>query len=527
MNRRVGLLALLAVACESPFGFTPPASAIAITPDSATVETGDTVRLGVTVTDSAGRPLTRPVTWSSSADSIATVSRSGVVVAYLPGTVTITATADGLSARVTLHIAPKITAVLVDQGDLTLGVGGAATFTASTLDAQGDQLVGRPVTWASGDSTILEVSATGRVVGLRTGATTLTASHGAVSRSVAVAVRALRFIALRAGPADHTCGLTDDDVAFCWGANDLGQLALPNLSQSASPVASPHTPTFAAVTAGATFSCGARVSGSVYCWGSSARGRLGAGVDQVSTATPVLVSDSLAMGGLVSGWNHTCGLANGVLICWGENPGAGGTTPITWTPAAVPGSPALSALAASVGFGCGLTGDGSPFCWGTNGAGQLGNGSLAATPTPTAVAGGLRFVSLAAGWTHACGLTGAGVVYCWGGGGAGQLGTGDTIGRLTPVALAGAPAFASIAAGGSRTCGLTPAGTAYCWGDGVLTPTAVAGAPTFTSLTVGNAHACGLGTDGRAYCWGRNNRGQLGDGTLTDRAEPAPVLGQP
>jgi alpha-tubulin suppressor-like RCC1 family protein len=55
--------------------------------------------------------------------------------------------------------------------------------------------------------------------------------------------------------------------------------------------------------------------------------------------------------------------------------------------------------------------------------------------------------------------------------------------------------------------------------DAVGLPTGVA------SLALGEAHACALTDSGGVKCWGRNDRGQLGDGSTTDRPAPADVLG--
>ncbi|MBI4419465.1 MAG: IPT/TIG domain-containing protein, partial [Gemmatimonadetes bacterium] len=62
-------------------------------------------------------------------------------------------------------------------------------------------------------------------------------------------------------------------------------------------------------------------------------------------------------------------------------------------------------LAAGGRHSCTLTSSGSAYCWGSNGQGQLGNGSLTNSSTPVAVSGDLTFSALATGFAHTCGLT--------------------------------------------------------------------------------------------------------------------------
>lgn len=151
---------------------------------------------------------------------------------------------------------------------------------------------------------------------------------------------------------------------------------------------------------------------------------------------------------------------------------------------------------------------------------------------------GIKWRVLAVGESHTCGLDTFGKAWCWGSNGSGQLGDGTTTQRVTPVAVATALSFTRIVANGAHTCGLSSDGKAWCWGsnssgrfdDGTIsgssTPSAVTGGRSFTELAAGVSNACGLSSDGIVWCWGANSVGQLGDGTPRYRTSPMMVVGQ-
>ena len=96
----------------------------------------------------------------------------------------------------------------------------------------------------------------------------------------------LAFAALTAGMF-HTCGLTIDGAAYCWGRNDVGELGTGSTSSSLTPVAVAGGLTFLSVrAAGWLFydepedlltdhTCGITTNRVAYCWGSNAWGFLG------------------------------------------------------------------------------------------------------------------------------------------------------------------------------------------------------------------------------------------------------------
>ena len=113
-------------------------------------------------------------------------------------------------------------------------------------------------------------------------------------------------------------------------------------------------------------------------------------------------------------------------MCWGDG--------IT-SPAGMTGLTSnIASLAAGGNHSCALTPGGGVKCWGENGSGQIGDGTTTARSAPVNVSGLASGASaLAAGAYHTCALLAGGGVKCWGSDGFGQLGIGTLTRHLTPV----------------------------------------------------------------------------------------------
>lgn len=267
------------------------------------------------------------------------------------------------------------------------------------------------------------------------------------------------------GGGGHVCGLTTAGAIYCWGQNPTGQLGNGTTTRSDVPVPVSGGYVFAALATGGTVgghSCGITTDSAAYCWGANLGGQLGIGTAVDSSDIPAAVSGGLKFRTLTAGGgSHTCGLTgDSVAYCWGFNDDGrigNGTTPLSNVPVPVTGGLRFAMITAGGAHTCALSSTGVAYCWGNNSNGQLGHGAGPNDSVPTPVSGSLTFTTLAASIFGTCGIINTGAVYCWGGGSAATSGT--------PAPLNTQLSFSALGGGQFHMCGIASSGAAYCWGN--------------------------------------------------------------
>lgn len=354
------------------------------------------------------------------------------------------------------------------------------------------------------------------------------------------------FIDIAAGHA-HTCGLRPGGEVRCWGRNEAGQLGDQSFADATEPQWVHQINNAAALATFGHHSCVARDDDHIYCWGRNTAGELGDGTTD-DTATPVHATT--APGATVAtGSSHTCALLqNEKMLCWGANywgqlgNGDSGSE-IDHAKVRVeqhlPNVELDEVAAMSLGSGhsCAMRRDNTLWCWGQNQGGQLGLGDTSTGHTLAKHVSGLEPIhTVSAGFVHTCAIVVGGDLMCWGRGEDGKLGNGNATDHYAPGDVDLSAPVIDVATGESHTCAAVDSGEVYCWGNNehgqlgrpesqaqIDVPMIVDGISNIHRVVAGANHSCALDTGGVAYCWGKNDRGQLGDSTKTDRDSPVVV----
>lgn len=183
-----------------------------------------------------------------------------------------------------------------------------------------------------------------------------------------------------------------------------------------------------------------------------------------------------------------------------------------------------------------LTKDGKVYSWGSNDAGQLGDGSTIESYIPKLVPGLGHIVAIAAcggyaGRGSSVALDSVGTVWAWGQNDAGQLADGTNIDRSVPLPISGLSEITGISGGGwDHYLALGADGTVWAWGaygreaalgngisDSKNFPVQVKKINNIVTIGTGYNFSFAIDKTGTTWAWGRNEGGQLGDLTHTER----------
>ncbi|MDR1426980.1 MAG: Ig-like domain repeat protein [Bifidobacteriaceae bacterium] len=290
----------------------------------------------------------------------------------------------------------------------------------------------------------------------------------------------------------HTLALTKGARVFAFGYNAFGQLGLGHTSNQSSAGFVYSWPGLGTdkvkqLAAGYYHSLALTEGGKVYGFGENASGQLGLGsVEQESTPTrvtswPNLGSDKIVQ--IEAGGRHTLALTSGGKVyVFGSNGygqlGQGSTEDIT-SPALLQlpnlGNDRVTQIAAGGAHSLFLTSAGKVYAFGDNQYGQLGIGSTVRPASPTLVPAlsnlsSDKVVQISAGVNHTLALTGAGKIYAFGYGGSGRLGTGSTANQSAPALVAPLPEVgqdkpSQVAAGAYSSWVLTSGAKVYAFGN--------------------------------------------------------------
>ena len=167
---------------------------IAVTPSTASIAMGETQAFTANAifSDGSSTDITKSVTWSSSAGTVAAVDATGLATGLATGSASITATSSTISGSASLTVtAATLTSIDISPDGDFIPVGGQDQLTLTGTYTDGTTQTLTTATWSSSDSTLASVDSTGLVTGVADSAgnaVTITAQAGGLTSTTTIFV---------------------------------------------------------------------------------------------------------------------------------------------------------------------------------------------------------------------------------------------------------------------------------------------------------------------------------------------------
>lgn len=169
----------------------PVATTVSISPAAVDLSSlGETLQLTAAVADQNGQAMAgASVSWTTTDNSVASVSAGGLVTAVANGSATVTATSGSAAGTAAVTVAQRAARVDISPASVEFSsLGDSVQFTAAPFDANDNAVEDATVTWSSEDDAVATVDSSGLVTAVGNGTANITAQADAVSGAAAVTV---------------------------------------------------------------------------------------------------------------------------------------------------------------------------------------------------------------------------------------------------------------------------------------------------------------------------------------------------
>ena len=192
---------------------------IALTPSQPSVPAGQTLQLAAigTYTDGSTQDLTQSATWSSSAQTIATINSVGLANGLIVGSTTITAVSGAIQGTTTLTVAPPVlVSIAVAPANPSIIAANTQQFSAAGTYSDGStQDLTSTAIWSSLSPGVATIAPGGLATGVAAGTAGINATVGGVTGSTTLTVTppVLQSIAVNPGSPSIAAGNTQQFTA--------------------------------------------------------------------------------------------------------------------------------------------------------------------------------------------------------------------------------------------------------------------------------------------------------------------------
>jgi uncharacterized protein YjdB len=191
-SQLIGLAALACGVDDASTGLdSEPVASVTVTPPVTRIAPGGRAQLHASVRDGAGTVLPEHVvTWSSTNETVATVSESGLVSGLSDGETVVTAASGGQSGSATVTVRTAVEVIEIRPAEAVISVSETLELVAITRDKDGNVLSGRQLVWTSGSAEVATVSPGGIVTGVAAGTARILATTEGEKGSALITVLA-------------------------------------------------------------------------------------------------------------------------------------------------------------------------------------------------------------------------------------------------------------------------------------------------------------------------------------------------